>query len=1283
MRKLFAIVAAAACLIVPAAALAETTEASGSNENLIYNADFSVYTNSAELPSGWDLESYSLEDAGVFVDVDEDKGTYVSIENFNANDTRVCQTVKARPNTCYMLTGWVKPIDVFGGTGATLSIDNYNMDGTYCYSDNLHDTSDWQRLTMYVRTGPEQTELRVALRIGGYGTTASGEAYFAQIALRECEEAGTMKVIDLMTENGTITDVSVEETTVKLESPNSYFALILIAVLLCAALFTWLYLRVLRYEGNGLKLANENGKGSPTLLAVLLVGAFVCRLALSLIFYGHPTDIGCFMAWGEAGLNVGLPNFYTSGMFADYPPGYMYICTALSGMCRLLGISYGSTGMAFLFKLPATLADLGSAYLVYRIARKSNGSEAFSLILAGLLAFNPVLMFVSGAWGQIDTVLTLLLVLTCYLLQKDKRIFAGAIYGLAILMKPQALMLGPLLAVAFIADIFGENWKKKLLHTVLAVLAALAVLVVLSLPFTGNQPWYWLIKKYGETATSYQYASIEAFNFPALIGGNWRKIENVSLLGIPYATVGVCCIMLAVGFSVFLYLRGYRKNQGVVYLCGAVMILLIFTFGHYMHERYMIPVIMLLLMAYLYLKDRRLLIAFGGVSISALLNVLCAMYVVGNQAARGPLYLGITAVGSALEIFSCGYLVYIAIRIVLNGQILPTLSTPEKTQEQIAAAQAEKVEPLLPLKPTDNKLCMTKRDCWYVLGITLLYGVIALMNLGSLKSPESYWEATKPGEQVTVRFAQAEHVTGYWINGNIRTGGTLLVQADEYESTFEQTYDDMFRWKPVSVDFVSDSVTLTLYSGTLKLNEIAFFGDNGKLLPVTVTSTGASDAALFDEQDTVPEIPSYENGMYFDELYHGRTAYEHLHNLKPFENSHPPLGKIFIMLGVAVFGMNPFGWRVVGALFGIAMLPVFYAFGKRVFKNSNYALLATTLFAFDFMHFTQTRIATIDVYAVFFILLMYYYMLEYVTMNFFVDGLKKTLKPLFLAGLFFGIGAACKWTCIYAGGGLAVLLFGSLVARYFEYTRVRQSGTAAQKKQVAPYWKYVEQTLLICCVFYIVIPFTIYFLSYVPYFIYEAGQMPDYGIADAGNTWWKYQTFMYNYHSNLQATHPYQSVWYQWPFTTKPMWYYFNSYSGGKFVSTMSASGNPAVWWICSVGTVILLVQRLAKRIKPDRALQIICVGVLANYLPWVLVTRCTFIYHFFATVPFLILAAVYALQRVEERDKGCVFVKWVWIGLTLLFFVLLYPGLSGQPVSPGWAAFLHNLPGGTLMYGA
>lgn len=44
--------------------------------------------------------------------------------------------------------------------------------------------------------------------------------------------------------------------------------------------------------------------------------------------------------------------------------------------------------------------------------------------------------------------------------------------------------------------------------------------------------------------------------------------------------------------------------------------------------------------------------------------------------------------------------------------------------------------------------------------------------------------------------------------------------------------------------------------------------------------------------------------------------------------------------------------------------------------------MAIVLFAADFMHFAQTRIATIDVYITFFIILMYYFMYDYTQKEF-------------------------------------------------------------------------------------------------------------------------------------------------------------------------------------------------------------------------------------------------------------------------------------------------------------
>ena len=165
------------------------------------------------------------------------------------------------------------------------------------------------------------------------------------------------------------------------------------------------------------------------------------------------------------------------------------------------------------------------------------------------------------------------------------------------------------------------------------------------------------------------------------------------------------------------------------------------------------------------------------------------------------------------------------------------------------------------------------------------------------------------------------------------------------------------------------------------------------------------------------------NSMYLDEIYHGRTAFEHVERIKPYETTHPPLGKVFMALGVLIFGMVPFGWRIVGTLFGVAMVPAMYAFGKKVFHDRFFAFSAAFLMMFDSMHFAQTRIATIDSYVTFFVILMYYYMYDYFVNKSYVLGFKQSLKPLFLSGLFFGFGAASKWIAFYGAARTCLVVF--------------------------------------------------------------------------------------------------------------------------------------------------------------------------------------------------------------------------------------------------------------------
>ena len=569
---------------------------------------------------------------------------------------------------------------------------------------------------------------------------------------------------------------------------------------------------------------------------------------------------------------------------------------------------------------------------------------------------------------------------------------------------------------------------------------------------------------------------------------------------------------------------------------------------------------------------------------------------------------------------------------------------------------------------------LLKLDKLLLAALTLIYAVIALLNLGTLSFPTSVYEGAV-GDSFTLDLGETVAVDEVWFNSNIAQGTLRFIADDGAEETYTQDQGDMFKWHEVSMSFTTRYITVYVEDRAVAVNEIAFFHD-GERLPVTVVSENGR--AVADEQDTVPETPSYFNGMIFDEIYHARTAYENIHNMSVYEWTHPPLGKLIIALGILIFGMKPFGWRIMGALFGVAMVPLMYVFAKCIFKRTDFAFITAGLWAFDCMHFTQTRIATIDVYGVFFILLMFFFMYEYVRQDYFAAPLKDKFLPLALSGVAFGLGCASKWIGCYAGAGLAVVLFYHLFAAMFEAYKGHDESAAARRSL---FWKRLWATAGWCCLWFLLVPGLIYFASYFPYYRYEASLRMNYGLKDMWATLLKNQKDMYNYHSGLTATHMCQSMWYQWPFTFKSVWFYVSG--NGEKISNIASTGNPAVWWISSVGAVCLFLEWLLGKVKRDPVLPILFVGVAANYLPWVLVTRCVFLYHFFATVPFILLSTVYLFFLLERENRRMHWVKWAWLCLAVVYFILLYPAISGLPTGYGYAGFLENvLPASVLYYG-
>lgn len=613
-------------LLILCTALQSTAVADGS---LLSNADFSA----PELPDGWDTVAYDAENYSVYTQ----NGALV-IASAAENDVRVCQMVKVEPNTVYRLSAEISADGVHGGHGVCLSVDNYTLDGSYAVSAGRTGSFDWTRETLIVRTGAKQSYINFALRLGSYSETSAGTARFRAAELVQTNDPEEIAAAVTLEEpvQQTVKTVS-ESDEARAIRLRSYLHLFIVCAIVLACVLLWGFYR---NRERFYSLSADRKTVNRCFLLVVLTGA-VFRLMLSLLFGGHDYDMNCWQAWGRDIVQNGASQFYTAPghEWYDYPPGYMLVLAGLTWLLDVFRIPSGSGAAVFAYMLPAYAADVGIAVLLMRFARKRGFSESAGLYLGTLAVFNPAAVILSGAWGQIDSILTLLLLLSFSELIEGRRISAGAIYGLAIMTKWQALIYGPVLAAEYILSIRN---KDDAFRTIGGVIAALLVIFTVSLPFRGDQSFFWVIGRFLNSAGGYDYASVEAYNFLALCGGNWKSAELPLIPGVlSYKTFGTAAIVLAVALSIVMQVVLRQKESGET-LCArperllipaAFCMFMIFTFGHYMHERYVFPVMALLVFAYIATQDKRLLAASMLLSVVLSLNEATAMYVVSNAAA--------------------------------------------------------------------------------------------------------------------------------------------------------------------------------------------------------------------------------------------------------------------------------------------------------------------------------------------------------------------------------------------------------------------------------------------------------------------------------------------------------------------------------------------------------------------------------------------------------------------------------------------------------------------------
>jgi len=317
---------------------------------------------------------------------------------------------------------------------------------------------------------------------------------------------------------------------------------------------------------------------------------FHLGLAIALVFHlillSFPIafwiDMNLFKAWSLDLVQQGISHFYSYSN-CDYPPAYLYILWLIGKIYQLVDPTLSHRDgllLMAMIKLPPILADIGAAWLIAQIL-KPHTSLQNAHKLALLYAFNPLMLFVSALWGQVDGVMILLMLGAFYLIQQNYLVRSGLLIAVMVIFKPQGLFLAPFLVLS---QWFRQVWWKW----VTIAIGGLALIWLIVEPFYGLKdglatPFLSLYQRLQSTADYYDFASVNAFNIWGW--ANWER-DYTKFLGINYKVIGLAFLgILMLWLGIFLY---QQRHFGAQALAISTLLIGFFMLPTRMHERYML-----------------------------------------------------------------------------------------------------------------------------------------------------------------------------------------------------------------------------------------------------------------------------------------------------------------------------------------------------------------------------------------------------------------------------------------------------------------------------------------------------------------------------------------------------------------------------------------------------------------------------------------------------------------------------------------------------------------------
>jgi dolichyl-phosphate-mannose-protein mannosyltransferase len=385
----------------------------------------------------------------------------------------------------------------------------------------------------------------------------------------------------------------------------------------------------------------------------------------------------------------------------------------------------------------------------------------------------------------------------------------------------------------------------------------------------------------------------------------------------------------------------------------------------------------------------------------------------------------------------------------------------------------------------------------------------------------------------------------------------------------------------------------------------------------------------------------------YDEVYHAYTAGQYVagnhdayvwYTKSPragvaYMWNHPPAGLLLIAAGIRAFGDEPFGWRIADAIFGAIGVVVAWKIVLEMTGRRSAALLTAIFLLADSLYFVQSRTSMLDIFGVVYMTAAFgcFY-------RFLRAPADRVAAPLFAMGAFMGLGIATKWNAVYA----SVLLGLVALIRAARTIAAARRGDPVARAGVRPHVAGVLAGLVL-------LPLAIYLAAYIPFFLtgHSFGQ------------WFELQKQIEWYHSHLKETHPYQSPWWEWPLTLRPVWYSVD-YVRGR-MAQVYANGNLFLYALF----VPAVLATLASWRKRDRAAALVlAIGFFGQWLPWMLVPRIAFVYHFLPAAIFGCIAVAWQTSELLRRRGWPRAVALGYVALVIANFAYFYPIRASVPLS-------------------